>query len=103
MSRFETDGVIEQNSAPKYADLLTAMSTIEGFVSIRDRELGTWYINEVCATIDKLGDNEHMLDLLTYVNSQVSQKRVKENEKELCMLPEFSVRLLKKMYLPKKN
>lgn len=101
--RIETDGLVQQNSAPKYADLLTAMSTMEGFVSIRDRELGTWYINEVCTTIDARGDSEHMLDLLTYVNSRVSKKRHKENERELCMLPEFSVRLLKKFYLPKKN
>uniref|UniRef100_A0A336MAB9 CSON012690 protein n=1 Tax=Culicoides sonorensis TaxID=179676 RepID=A0A336MAB9_CULSO len=102
-SRFETDGAVEQNSAPKYADLLTAMSTIEGFVSIRDRELGTWYINEVCSAIDAHGDDEHMLDLLTFVNNKVSGKRHKENERELCMLPEFSVRLLKKFYLPKKR
>lgn len=103
INQIETDGVVLQNSAPKYADLLTAMSTIEGFVSIRDRELGTWYINEVCNTIEARGDFEHMLDLLTYVNNQVSKKRHKENEQELCMLPEFSVRLLKKMYLPKKR
>lgn len=104
VSRFETDGIVEMNSAPKYADLLIANSTIEGFVSIRDRELGTWFIKEVCNAIDARGDYEHILDLLTNVNKEVSSKRHKdkENERELCMMPEFIVRLLKKFYLPKK-
>ncbi|XP_063699609.1 caspase-8 [Culicoides brevitarsis] len=103
-SDLETDDASHQApvSAPKYADLLTAMSTIEGFVSIRDRKRGTWYIQEVCKSIEERGDEEHILDLLTNVNNKVAQKRHLADEEELCMLPEFSVRLLKKMYLPKK-
>lgn len=101
-SMLETDGPSEPNSAPKYADLLTANSTISGYVSVRDKRIGTWYINEICNIINERGDDDHMLDLLTYVNSKVSEKRHMENDRELCMLPEFSVRLLKKFYLPKK-
>lgn len=97
----ESDGVAESVSSP-HADLLTALSTISGYASFRDRVKGTWYIQELCQVIDEYGDKNHMLDLLIMVNDKVSQRSAHKDGKIVGQLPEAKITLRRKFYLPKR-
>lgn len=101
VNELEADGIEETTSSP-HADLLTALSTISGFASFRDRVNGTWYIQEMCQVIDDHGDTSHVLDLLLIVNNKVSQKSAHKDGKILGQLPEAKLTLRRKFFFPKR-
>lgn len=57
---------------PMYADFIVAHSTIPGFVSWRDKEEGSWFIQALCQELEKFGKQYDLLKLLTFVNQRVA-------------------------------
>ncbi|XP_055913524.1 caspase-8 [Eupeodes corollae] len=86
----------EENSTD-YGDMVQAMSTVNGFASLRHTKTGSWFIQTLCSKINELGDSEHILDILTEVNNEVGNKRGFDNA---CMTPISYQTLRKKFRLP---
>lgn len=64
---------------PKAPDFLLFSSTVPGFASIRDKNKGTWFIQDLCDEIEKTADKEHFLDICTNTTGKVeSRKWVKD-------------------------
>lgn len=59
---------------PKGSDMLTAYATIEGHVSLRNHEEGSWFIQTFCQVMDRHGREREIHQLLTKVNHIVSHK-----------------------------
>lgn len=86
-----------EENATDHADMVLAMSTVNGFASLRHTKDGSWFIQTLCKKINELGDSEHILDILTEVNNEVGNKRGFDNA---CMTPISSQTLRKKFRLP---
>lgn len=72
-SRTETDASIGSSyKIPTFADFIVAHSTIPGFVSWRDKEKGSWFIQSLCQELDQYGKQYDLLKLLTFVNQRVA-------------------------------
>lgn len=71
-SSTETDACCSSYKIPGFADFLVAHSTIPGFVSWRDRDEGSWFIQSVCKELDDYGKQYDLLKLLTFVNQRVA-------------------------------
>ncbi|XP_072274841.1 caspase-10-like isoform X2 [Pyxicephalus adspersus] len=50
----EEDAVVTTNTIPEEADVLIGMSTVDGYISYRHIENGTWYIQALCANLEKM-------------------------------------------------
>ncbi|NWV10643.1 CASPA protein, partial [Ptilonorhynchus violaceus] len=62
-------------SIPEEADFLLGMSTVDGCVSIRHPEKGTWYIQSLCSKLQLLVPRgEDILSILTEVNADVARR-----------------------------
>ncbi|XP_042566098.1 caspase-8-like [Clupea harengus] len=75
-------------SIPIYADFLLSMSTFEGFVSCRDPEQGTWFIQSLCRQLaESCPKSEDILSILTKVNNDVGEREAflsKDQAKRFC-------------------
>ncbi|XP_072943375.1 caspase Dronc-like isoform X2 [Epargyreus clarus] len=75
---------IERDGAPRGADrpvvdpgrdvsdILIAYSTVPGFVSYRDPEKGSWYIQALCEVFAARAHERHVHDLLTLVDQRLA-------------------------------
>lgn len=81
-----------------YADFLTFWSTIAGFASVRNREEGTWFIQELVNEITSLHETNHLMDICTAVIDKVYKKSAPGNE---IMLPKLETTFVKNFYFPK--
>lgn len=71
--RTETDSDSTMSySIPVYADFLIAYSTIPGFYSWRNTTRGSWFMQSLCAELDKNGKKYDILKLLTFVSQRVA-------------------------------
>lgn len=71
--RTETDSDSTMSySIPVYADFLIAYSTIPGFYSWRNTTRGSWFMQSLCAELDKNGLKYDILQLLTFVSQRVA-------------------------------
>ncbi|XP_011196246.2 caspase-like [Zeugodacus cucurbitae] len=69
----ETDGDSSMSyKIPLYADFLIAYSTIPGFVSWRNPELGSWFIHALYTELEMNGKRLDILTLLTFVCRRVA-------------------------------
>ncbi|XP_020384905.1 caspase-8-like [Rhincodon typus] len=100
----ETDPVLEPDAIsiamvtiPDEADFLLGMATVEGYVSFRHTQLGTWYIQSLCENLEKYCAREDLLSILTIVNRDVSGKK---DKKDKTQMPQPSYTLRKKLYFP---
>lgn len=50
-SDVDTDVLLLKESIPSHSDFLLGMSTVPGFVSLRERTNGTWYIQSLCQNL----------------------------------------------------
>uniref|UniRef100_UPI00398EC9FD caspase-8-like n=1 Tax=Pristiophorus japonicus TaxID=55135 RepID=UPI00398EC9FD len=82
---------------PDEADFLLGMATVEGYVSFRHVEQGTWYIQSLCENLKKYCASEDLLSILTIVNKDVSEKK---DKKDKTQMPQPSYTLRKKLYFP---
>lgn len=72
-SRTETDGdSMMSYKIPVHADFLIAYSTIPGFYSWRNTTKGSWFMQSLCAELNKNGKRYDILRLLTFVCQRVA-------------------------------
>ena len=78
---------------PKHADFLYAFSTVDEYVSYRDKALGGYYVRGVVEALRERAVHDHLLDILTVVNQKVSENEIKR----LKQMPEVNHTLRKKV------
>lgn len=96
-------------SIAKDSDFLIALSTVEGYFSIRDPSSGSWFIQSLCEHLKKGSEKgQDILRILTNVNNDVSRKKVsieKENndkvDAKMTPQPQFTLRKLLIFKAPK--
>ena len=80
---------------PKETDILYSYATVESYVSIRDPNKGSWYIQILCDVISERAANEEITHILTEVNNRMADKEI--------VISSFESQLRKKFYLAQKN
>ncbi|XP_034246694.1 uncharacterized protein LOC117648328 [Thrips palmi] len=75
----ETDNG-ESYTIPSHADFLLAYSSVEGTVSFRNKESGSWFIQMLCDELQKNAAKMDFLKLLTTVSRKVALDFETENE-----------------------
>lgn len=80
---------------PSNSDLLLAYSTFPGYVSYRDEEHGSWYIENLVDVFREKASAEHVMDMLTMVNRRVAER----SELGLNQTPAPTTTLRYKWYL----
>ncbi|KAK9974771.1 hypothetical protein ABG768_022848 [Culter alburnus] len=95
-------------SIPKDSDFLIAMSTVEGYVSIRGKNSGSWFIQSLCKHLKRGSKRgQDILRILTKVNNKVSQKegivKINDVKMDAKMTPQplFTLRKLLVFRAPK--
>lgn len=68
--------------SPEPADLLVFWATVANYVSYRDINKGSWFIETLCECLTEFGDQIHLSDLFTKVNNKLSQKKVQISQFE---------------------
>ncbi|KAL0626592.1 Caspase-10 [Plecturocebus cupreus] len=90
---------ILQDSIPVEADFLLGLATVPGYVSFRDVQEGSWYIQSLCNHLKTLVPrHEDILSILTAVNNDVSRRADKQGTKKQMPQPAFTLR--KKLVFP---
>ncbi|KAG7333773.1 hypothetical protein KOW79_002180 [Hemibagrus wyckioides] len=88
---------------PAGADFLMCYSSAVGFYSIRNPQLGSYYIQDLCETLQQHGSTLEFTELLTLVNLKVSQRDMyPEDGEKKKQMPCFTSMLTKKLYFTKK-
>ena len=89
---------------PTHADFLYAFSTVDEYVSYRDKHLGSHYVRGLVEAFRERAVYDHLLDILTVVNKKVSNMEVKRpsgansDEIKICkQMPEVKHTLRKKV------
>ncbi|KAI4893323.1 hypothetical protein NFI96_028475 [Prochilodus magdalenae] len=95
--------VVEEAAAlctlPAGEDFLMCYCVSEGFVAFRNIHLGSFYIQDLCETLQQQGSTLEFTELLTLVNLKVSRRCVKDDKQMPC----FSSMLTKKLYFRPKE
>ncbi|KAL7876785.1 hypothetical protein SRHO_G00034280 [Serrasalmus rhombeus] len=105
MAQVENSSDVEEDAASIYtlpagADFLMCYCVAEGFVAFRHITLGSFYIQDLCETLQQQSSTLEFTQLLTLVNLKVS-RRTHGNKKQM---PCFTSMLTKKLYFrPKKE
>ncbi|XP_074047757.1 caspase-8 isoform X2 [Macrotis lagotis] len=95
----EIDSWVPRECIPNEADFLLGMATVDDFISYRHITEGTWYIQSLCKNLkERCPRGEHILDILTEVNSEVSQKMDLSNKGKQMPQPRYT--LTKKLFFP---
>ena len=81
---------------PAEADFLLAYSTVPGFVSWRNSEKGSWFVQALCEIFMTYAGQEDLLGMLVRVNRKVAQEFQSYEHKK--QVPSPVVRLTKKVY-----
>uniref|UniRef100_H3A2R2 Caspase-8 n=1 Tax=Latimeria chalumnae TaxID=7897 RepID=H3A2R2_LATCH len=90
----ESDAIPSGDIIPIWADYLVGFSTMEEYVSFRDKKKGSFYIESLCKYLQQCCPRkEDILSILTKVNNEVSQKFQKQ-------MPEPKFTLTKKLIFP---
>lgn len=66
--------VTEPKLLPYMRDTLKCFSTYEGFVSYRDPERGTVFVQELCRQLSEHGKTMHLEDILKHVNVTLTER-----------------------------
>ncbi|NXM39312.1 CASPA protein, partial [Gymnorhina tibicen] len=86
-------------SIPEDADFLLSMATVDGYVSFRHIEEGTWYIQALCSKLQLLVPRgEDILSILTEVNQDVAKRNTPSGTKK--QMPQPSYTLTRKVIFP---
>nr|XP_029733416.1 uncharacterized protein LOC115269146 [Aedes albopictus] len=100
-ARDVVDSLAENFTYPIFADLLLAMSSIQGQYSVRD-DTGSWFIQEFCNVIEscKTLETNSIYEILTRTNMAVSKRvnKADEDESPKKQIPCFYSTLSKKLY-----
>ena len=87
----------EELQIPMGADILLAFSSIENYMSVRDSEDGSWYIQTLIDVIEN-SKNKDINTILTKVNGKIWEKVGKYKGKPIKMMPTFNHCLTKLFY-----
>ncbi|NXE91839.1 CASPA protein, partial [Menura novaehollandiae] len=80
-------------SIPEEADFLLGMATVDGYVSFRHIEQGTWYIQALCSKLQLLVPRgEDILSILTEVNEDVARRVNRSGTKKQMPQPAYTLR-----------
>ncbi|XP_015723628.1 caspase-10 isoform X2 [Coturnix japonica] len=80
-------------SIPEEADFLLGMATIDGYVSFRHVQEGTWYIQALCSKLQLLVPRgEDILSILTEVNEDVSRRVDRYGTRKQMPQPAYTLR-----------
>ncbi|NXB64927.1 CASPA protein, partial [Struthidea cinerea] len=80
-------------SIPEEADFLLSMATVDGYVSFRHIEEGTWYIQALCSKLQLLVPRgEDILSILTQVNEDVARRVSPSGTKKQMPQPAYTLR-----------
>ncbi|NWX32096.1 CASPA protein, partial [Notiomystis cincta] len=80
-------------SIPEEADFLLGMATVDGYVSFRHIEEGTWYIQALCSKLQLLVPRgEDILSILTQVNEEVARRVSPSGTKKQMPQPAYTLR-----------
>lgn len=95
------DGTDETDSGsdtlvPAEADFLLAYSTVPGFVSWRNSEKGSWFVQALCEIFMTYAGQEDLVSMLVRVNGKVAREFQSYEQKK--QIPSPVVRLTKKLY-----
>lgn len=103
--QIETDSAINENREifviPTLADILIMYSTTHGFYSYRNREKGSWFIQELCNQLEQYYKTTDLLSILTFVIGAVAygKQTITSNEKNSKkQLPHINSQLTKLLY-----
>ncbi|BES98005.1 Cytochrome c [Nesidiocoris tenuis] len=103
---YEADGLANEQKALRsdIMDLITCYSTIPGFISIRNLNKGSLFIQVLCEVLDRRPDLE-ICEIFTVVNNALMNPKYYRayNPLKLAHPCEFNSRLLKKLYLKDKS
>ncbi|CAL8331620.1 unnamed protein product [Lota lota] len=87
---------------PAGADFLMCYSVTEGYLSLREPANGSWYIQDLCETLQRFGGSLEFTELLTLVNRKVSKRFVDKCSNPIArgkkQMPCFASMLTKKLY-----
>ncbi|XP_062972250.1 caspase-10 isoform X2 [Elgaria multicarinata webbii] len=87
------------SSIPAEADFLLGMATVDGYLSFRHVQQGTWYIQALCDNLQCLVPRgEDILSILTEVNADVSRRA--DTKGVMKQMPQPAYTLRKKMIFP---
>ncbi len=67
-----------QRLVPSFADFLLSYATLAGFKAQRDPQQGSIYIQTLCRHLEKYGRERSLLDIVTSVHREVSEKVFRE-------------------------
>ncbi|XP_054236982.1 caspase-10 [Indicator indicator] len=80
-------------SIPEEADFLLGMATIDGYVSFRHVQQGTWYVQALCSKLQLLVPRgEDILSILTEVNEDVGRRVDRLGTKKQMPQPAYTLR-----------
>ncbi|KAM9035491.1 caspase-8 [Sarcophilus harrisii] len=95
----EVDTLLQNECIPDEADFLLGMATVENYLSYRHVTDGTWYIQSLCKNLKEgCPRGLDILDILTKVNAEVSQKIDSKNKGKQMPQPKYTLR--KKLSFP---
>ncbi|XP_032426622.1 LOW QUALITY PROTEIN: caspase-9 [Xiphophorus hellerii] len=77
------DEVDARTSLPTPSDILVSYSTFPGFVSWRDTQAGSWYIETLDRILELNAETDDLATMLMMVNNEVSQNSAKGMYKQM--------------------
>lgn len=92
----ETDCNAGPGMVPVEADFLLAYSTVPGYVSWRNSEKGSWFVQALCEVFMTYAGQEDLVSMLVRVNGKVAHEFESYDRKK--QIPSPVVRLTKKLY-----
>jgi len=90
------------STIPVHADFLIARATPSGYPSMR-KASGSYFIQALCDVLNKYGEKDDLVSILTKVNRRVAKKKMLVEDEERKQIPCYSSMLTKKIMLTKKE
>ncbi|XP_030843307.1 caspase-3-like [Strongylocentrotus purpuratus] len=99
MALDSTDSFASSRSkVPSQSDMLLAYATVPGFVSWRNSERGSWFIQALTETIIQHARDEDLLSMITMVNGKVARAFESSSAGRHKQMPAPVTMLTKKLY-----
>jgi len=93
---------------PTQADFLIANSSVEGYVSWRDSDTGSWFIQSLCKELQEHASSKHFVDILTRTSHRVAidyesyDKNMSRGHQQK-QVPSFTSMLIRDLYFRTKT
>lgn len=80
-----TADIVSEGRVSSKSDIFVALATVPDFVSWRNTNWGTWFIQAVVYIFSKLSYKYQLTDLMTYVNKLVSRAETRKGFKQVSV------------------